>query len=87
MADPQLECTVSASNDAGVMGDHDGRAIRPPPIVEQGAQHNAGRVVIEIAGWFVGKYDGRLLQKSPGHGDPLALPARQLGGAAGGESA
>ena len=36
--------------------------------------------LVEVAGRLVSQHDGRLADQSSGDGDPLALPARELGG-------
>ena len=37
--------------------------------------------LVEVAGGFVGQHDGRAADQRPGDGHPLALAARELGGA------
>ncbi len=48
-------------------------------LVDQGQDGLPGRLV-EISGRLVGEHDGRLADQGSGDGDPLALPARELGG-------
>ena len=43
--------------------------------------------LVEVAGGLVGQHDGRAAHQGPGDGHPLALAARELGGAGVGRSA
>ena len=65
--------------DGVVVGDdHDGRAGLVQ-LVDQGQNGLPGRLV-EIAGRLVSEHDGGLADESAGDGNPLALPAGELGG-------
>ena len=48
-------------------------------LVDQGQDGLPGRLV-EVPGRFVSEHDGGLTDQGSGDGDPLALPARELGG-------
>ena len=79
LAVEDLDLAGHALGDGVVVGDdHDGR----PGLVElvdQGQDGLPGGLV-EVAGRLVGQHDGGLADEGPGDGDPLALPARELGG-------
>ena len=69
-----------ARGDVSVVGDdHDGH----PQVVEFVEERQDGLAggLVEVAGGLVGQHDGRAAHQGPGDGDPLALAARELGGA------
>ena len=74
-----LDCAGHALGDGVVVGDdHDGRAGLVE-LIDQGQDGLPGRLV-EVAGRLVGEHDGGLADQGAGDRDPLALPARELGG-------
>ena len=79
MSVDDLDLAGHALGDGVVVGDdHDGRAGLVK-LVDQGQDGLSGGLV-EVAGRLVSENDGRLADQGPGDGDPLALPARELGG-------
>ena len=60
-----------------VVGDHHDRRALVVQGVEE-LQHRPARRRVEVAGRLVGEQDPRSVHERPGHGDPLALAARQL---------
>ena len=74
-----LDFAGHALGDGVVVGDdHDGRAGLVE-LVDQGQDGLPGSLV-EVAGRLVGQHDGGLADQGSGDGDPLALPAGELGG-------
>ena len=74
-----LDLAGHALGDGVVVGDdHDGRAGLVE-LVDQGQDGLPGGLV-EVAGRLVGQHDGGLADQGSGDGDPLALPAGELGG-------
>ena len=64
---------------AGVVGDHDDRLAELVDRPAHEGQDLGARPAVEVAGGLVGEDDRRAAGERPGHGDPLLLPARQLG--------
>jgi len=62
-----------------VVGDHQQRTAAFLRGTEQKVHRFARRVGVQVAGGFVGEEDTRVVEERPGHGDTLALSARQLG--------
>jgi len=60
------------------VSDEDQRGARRAVEVEEQVFHSLGGLGVEVAGRLVGKQDPGLVDERPGHGHPLALPAREL---------
>ena len=65
--------------DGVVVGDDHDRRAGLVELVDQGQDRLPGGLV-EVPGRLVGEHDGGLADEGPGDRDPLALPARELGG-------
>jgi hypothetical protein len=68
-----------AGHGAVVRYQHHGQATFPPHGLKQ-ANDLVSRVLVEVAGRFVGQQDLGLLDQGAGDGDPLLLAAGQLAG-------
>ena len=76
-AKPQLR--IGTSRQCRVVCREHERGPSRPPDVEQQFHHVLPVGEIEIAGWLIGQEDRRIVRQRPRDGDPLLLPARQLG--------
>ena len=72
----QDENPVSALNGGQPMGDNQGGAVACQVL--QGPLHHLLALGVQSAGGLVQNEDGRVLQKGPGNGKPLALASGQL---------
>src|SRR5690242_4483874 len=66
-----------------VVGDHHHRLIELVDRLAQQAHDVGAGLRVEVAGRLVGEDHGRLADEGAGDGDPLLLPAGELGGAVG----
>jgi hypothetical protein len=72
---------VGVAGRHGVVGDHDDRLAELPDTAAEQIQHLRAGPGVEVPGGLVGEDDLRLPSQCPRDGDPLLLPAGQLGGA------
>ena len=69
---------VHLRGEALIVGRDQRRAAFSAHEAEELGEHGIGRMLVKVAGWFIGQHEGRFVGKRPRDRDSLLLAARQL---------